>query len=298
MLAANEAVAHRIEKAGWFSLHRIHEKPTAKALLEFEGVARSFGHSLGIEGGAKTFGRSRRGRDGSRRHRETTVAGDIEISSRDFQRLAERISGRPEERVLSYRMLRAMKQARYSEEARGHFALAVGEYTHFTSPIRRYPDLVVHRILKALLLRGEASPYGRDSQAPMPAEALAEIADHTSVTERRAADAERELLDWKRAKFMEDRLGDEFEGLVVAVSEAGLWVELTGLYVEGLVPAESFPRERFFYHENRRALIGARTKTKYGLGDRVRVRVDRIAWDRLRPEFSCLGRISGTSGTV
>jgi ribonuclease R len=178
-------------------------------------------------------------------------------------------------------MLRSFKQARYSEEQLGHFALATDRYCHFTSPIRRYPDLIVHRVLKALL--------DGDSKGPIAEPILAHVADHTSRTERRAADAERSLMDWKKAKFMEERLGDEYEGMVTGVGEHGMWVELRDMFIEGFVSTESFEKDRFHYRENLRALVGVRSKKKYGLGAKVRVRVDRVSWDRMRPEFTCLG---------
>ena len=124
-------------------------------------------------------------------------------------------------------------------------------------------------------------------QPPSLSEAeLAAVADHTSMTERRSAAAERDLLDWKRAKFMEERLGDEFEGLITAAGENGLWVELADLYIEGFVPIDSFGRERFDYRENLRALVGVRSKRRYGIGDRVWLRCDRVRFDRLKAEFS------------
>src|SRR5579872_4876442 len=152
MLAANEAVASHLEQAGIPSIFRIHEQPDPKRVMEFEELATHFGYSLGI--GAlpvKRFDVSTKRREGGRTRREVTLPGDVSISSRNYQKLIARIEGKPEERILSYLMLRSLKQARYSEENRGHFALAASSYTHFTSPIRRYPDLIVHRILSAWL---------------------------------------------------------------------------------------------------------------------------------------------------
>ena len=282
MLAANEAVARKLLEAKQEFLHRIHEKPRGRSVVEFESIARSFGHSLGIDVGRKTFQRSRRHRDGSKSLRSVQVSEDVQVTSQDYQRFIKAIRGLPEERILSYRMLRSLQQARYSEQNKGHFALATDAYLHFTSPIRRYPDLVVHRILAAYVESPEAP------KAPFSTEQLAQLADETSYTERRAADAERELIDWKKSRFMEERLGDEFDGQIVSVTEGGLWVELAEFYVEGLVPVDSFTNDHFHYRENLRALVGARSKMKFGLGDKVRVRVDRIAFDRLRPEFSIL----------
>jgi ribonuclease R len=280
MLAANEAVARRLMGKEYPFLHRVHETPSPKSIVEFEQIARSFGYSLGVEVAPQTFTRSRRRRDGTKQARETRAPRHIDVRSTDYQKLIAKLQGKPEERVLSYRMLRSFKQARYSEEPLGHFALATDEYCHFTSPIRRYPDLIVHRVLGALL----------DGRKPPLSEAeLAQLGDHTSLTERRAAEAERALLDWKKAKFIEERLGDEFAGMVTNVNEYGMWVELEEMFIEGFVPVDSFEGERFHFRENQRALVGARSKTAYGLGKRVRVRVDRVSWDRMRPELTCLG---------
>src|SRR5208283_4306767 len=168
MLAANEAVASHLGATLEASLYRIHEKPDPKRVMEFEEVATHFGYSLGI--GAlpvKKFGITDRHRDGAKRRREIVVADSgMNISSRNYQRLVAKIEGKPEERILSYLMLRSLKQARYSTENVGHFALAAEAYTHFTSPIRRYPDLMVHRLLKD---RGQAERF--------PVSEIAEIAE-------------------------------------------------------------------------------------------------------------------------
>ena len=155
MLAANEAVASYLERRGIPSLYRIHEKPEAKKVMEFEEIAATFGYSLGVElPAAQRFRPSKRDeRDRHTRFIERVETKELEITPRHYQRLTQRLEGKPEERILSYLMLRSLKQARYSEENVGHFALAAETYTHFTSPIRRYPDLIVHRILKAALER-------------------------------------------------------------------------------------------------------------------------------------------------
>jgi ribonuclease R len=253
MLAANESVASHLETAGVPAIFRVHERPDPKRVMEFEDVAATFGYSLGA------------GATPVKRFRETTMALDNPtLSSRNYQKLVAKIAGKPEERILSYLMLRSLKQARYSDQNAGHFALAATSYTHFTSPIRRYPDLMVHRALTANL-------EGRVYEAPMRA-----IADSSSETERRAAEAERELVEWKKVKFMIDRVGEEFAALIISTTRFGFFVELEDLFIEGLVPMETLGAERFNYHENTRKIIGERSRRTYSIGDQVRVRLDRV----------------------
>jgi len=279
MLAANEAVAGHLEAAGIPSIFRIHEKPDPKRVLEFEEIAAHFGYSLGI--GAipvKRFPVSDKRRDGRKVRRDITLAGEaIDLSSRNYQRLITKIAGKPEERILSYLMLRSLKQARYSNDNRGHFALAAQTYTHFTSPIRRYPDLIVHRVLSHYL--DTRQPYLDEVE-------LQRLGDDCSFTERRAAEAERELVESKKVKFMQDRVGEEFDALIISTTKFGFFVELTELFVEGLVPIESLPGDRFQYHENNRQIIGARTRRAFSIGDAVRVRLDRADTIERRLQFA------------
>lgn len=270
MLSANEAVASHLEQAGIASIFRIHEKPDPKRVMEFEEIATHFGYSLGI--GAIPVKRFRtqpmRRRDGKMVRKEIVIADDsIAISSRNYQKLIAQIEGKPEERILSYLMLRALKQARYSAENKGHFALAAASYTHFTSPIRRYPDLIVHRLLEASL-KGT-----RDLLGP---EQLESIAHNCSETERRAADAERELVEWKKARFMESRVGEEFRGLITSTTRFGFFVELENLFVEGLVPIDALPGDRYMFQENTRTIVGQRTRREFHIGDSVNVLLDRV----------------------
>jgi ribonuclease R len=315
MLAANETVASHLERSGVASIYRIHEKPDAKKIYEFETIAASFGYSLGV--GAipvkrMTMRSDKRSHYGSgRKPPMMELPEEVHVTPRMYQKLVQKIAGKPEERVLSYLMLRSLKQARYSEINEGHFALAAPSYTHFTSPIRRYPDLIVHRILRAVLreesLKREIKPPA-ESTGPTPwskrrektaankpktlgpiSEAeLHGIAESSSRSERAAADAERELLEWKKMKFMEDRVGDDFEGLIVSVTKFGFFVELDDLFIEGLVPLTSFQDDQYTFRENTRQIIGNRTKKTYSIGDRVRVIVDRIDRMQRKIQFAVL----------
>lgn len=307
MLAANETVAGHLEQMV-ASIYRIHEKPDPKRIYDFENIAASFGYSLGV--GALPVKRmqmrsDKRARQGTGRQAPLIeLPEDVHVTPRMYQKLVQKIAGKPEERILSFLMLRSLKQARYSEENEGHFALAAASYTHFTSPIRRYPDLIVHRILKGVLrekgaeqdgklvMRSDATspwtkPHQRSAKAhephhdgPIAEEELRDIAESSSRTERAADEAERELLEWKKMKFMEGRIGEDFQGLIVSVTKFGFFVELEELFIEGLVPLNSLDDDHYTFRENTRQIIGARSRKTYSIGDRIRVLVDRI--DRMQ----------------
>jgi ribonuclease R len=325
MLAANECVATWIEDLGVPSLYRIHEKPEPRRVVQFEELAASFGYSLGL--GAlpvkriQTRGDRREAQRRGRNPRTHEVTEDIPVTPKMYQKLASRIEGKPEERILSYLMLRSLKQARYSEINEGHFALAAPTYTHFTSPIRRYPDLIVHRIAKALLRAGvsgrgqvaegrHSSPWTHPNEGlagivvsrkragastpvfagepPIPEPELAQIAEETSQTERRAAEAERELVEWKKVRFMQDRVGEEFAALVLNPAKFGLFVELTDLFVEGLVPIDTLRDDRYTWRENTHEVVGERWGRRFCAGDRVQVILDRILAQERKLQFSIM----------
>jgi ribonuclease R len=323
MLAANECVATFLEDLGVPSLYRIHEKPESRRVVQFEELAASFGYSLGLGPlpvkRIQTRGDRRQAERSGRPVRTHEVAEDIAVTPRMYQKLASRIEGKPEERILSYLMLRSLKQARYSEVNEGHFALAAPTYTHFTSPIRRYPDLIVHRITKALLASGvpghgvmaegrQSSPWthvhegasarghgqgsrpGRggkkfSGQPPIPEAELQQVADETSRTERRAAEAERELVEWKKVRFMRDKVGEQFSALVLNPAKYGLFVELTDLFVEGLVPIDSLPGDYYTWRENTHEIVGSRWGRRFRAGDRVTVLLDRVLADERKLQF-------------
>jgi ribonuclease R len=418
MLTANRVVDGYLLKRAIPALHRVHEKPDARKVLEFEELARAFGYSLGVEdlhrkeitvkhGGnpaAKSAGR-KAGRGSQRSGKGSGARGDsrdhgrdqqmkvslagaeLSITPQHYQRLVKKITGTPEERILSYLMLRSLKQARYAADPLGHFALGFDEYTHFTSPIRRYPDLVIHRILKWALENADAKsdvPVGSRHAAPArhdstsagsarhesahesrrtPIQYLApqslpekipfatdqstehgsrnsdhdsyrysevqlrEIATETSEAERRAAAAERELLDWKTAQFMEQHLGEEYQGLIISVQKFGVFVELAEVFVEGLLPLaalEEAAGTRCIYREFDHSIVALpgsgtmtyadppkdRSKSKrkdqstqtpqkgrgskpqpqraWHLGDPVQVRAHRIDPIRKRVEFALI----------
>jgi len=348
MLAANRAVASYLLSCGIESLHRVHEKPDAKKVIEFEELARAFGYTLGVENLLEQRLPVRHGRapapprpgrsDFLGRGRERPMfailpaSGELKIAAADYQRLLAKLAGKPEERIVSYLMLRSLKRARYAAESLGHFALAFQEYTHFTSPIRRYPDLIVHRVLKwALEHRPENGTPKRPSgktvsggaaarnPGPYSRAALGEIAAESSEAERRAEAAERELMDWKTAQFMENHLGEEYEALIVSVQKYGIFIELTEVFVEGLVPISALEEAagaRCHYrqqdhaivallpssgrrggamgrgrpqHREEKALYRERSKPPqlaWRLGDRVRVRAERVDPLRRKVEFS------------
>lgn len=334
MLAANESVARYLDRRGIVSLHRVHEKPDPKKVLEFEEMAKAFGYSLGVtdlferrvivrHGKSQPPGRRDRAGRGRIRPMEVTMpaAEEIDIRPEHYQRLVEKITGKPEERIVSYLMLRSLRQARYAVEPFGHFALATEEYTHFTSPIRRYPDLIVHRALKWALENPDATGpriapvtkkrAAEEKQAgtetpgigPYRRQELDKIAVESSEAERRSDAAERELMDWKTAQFMESRLGEEFEALVISVQKFGFFVELVDVFVEGLVgidQMEEFTAGRCLYRERDHAIVcepqhHGRSRSRapsvvFRLGDRVRVRAERIDPFRQRVEFALLAR--------
>lgn len=321
MLSANECVATWLRDQGIASIYRIHELPDPKRIVEFEETAAGFGQTLGLgnlpvkrltmKADRRTAQRSSARGRGSQTVQQHEIPERIPVTPQMYQRLVKRISGHPEERILAYLMLRSLKQARYAEQNEGHFALASPCYTHFTSPIRRYPDLIVHRLLRAMLRQG-ANPGGgairsddwqpwrdtgvteqgsgikleRTKTPPIAAEELRDIAAESSQAERRAADAERELIEWKKMKFMADKVGDDFKAIILSVTKYGFFVELDELFIEGLVPIASLVGDYYTFRDTDRVICGARTGHCFRIGERVEVLLDRIDRQQRRLQFA------------
>ena len=263
MLAANEAVAAELTKHGAGALFRIHERPDPQRVEEFSDLVASLGYRV--------------------------PTNFEEIRPEDFQLVLRQIEGKPEEKLVSYLLLRTMRLARYHEENLGHFGLATEMYAHFTSPIRRYPDLVVHRALRALR-------QGRDKEIEArQKEQLPEWGRHLSEMERRATDAERELIEWKKVRFMADKVGETFKGYVTGVQAFGLFVELEEVYVQGLVHVSSMTDDYYRFDEKAHRLLGENTKKVYRLGDQARVQLVRVDLERRQLDFALVDVLERTA---
>lgn len=261
MLAANEAVAGRLSLAAAPTLYRVHEQPDPEKVEELAELVASFGYRL--------------------------PARLEDVRPEDFQRLLREIAGKPEEKLVSSLLLRTMKLARYHEENLGHFGLATSMYAHFTSPIRRYPDLIAHRALRALRRGAEPSAELR--------EALPGMGEHLSGREQRAAEAERELLEWKKVRYMAGRLGERFSGYVTGVQAFGLFVELEEVFVQGLVHVSSMCNDYYLLEEAAHGLRGQNLGKLYRLGDRVEVVLSRVDLERRMLDFSLIDVLEGSA---
>ncbi len=256
MLAANQTVAEHLTQARLPTLYRIHEDPSPEKMTDFVEFIKGFGLNLSLPAARESD-------------------GGLPVPPKALARLIEKVRDTPYERLINHLLLRSLKQARYSEQNLGHFGLASDCYTHFTSPIRRYPDLVVHRLLKDLLKR--------KAIAPLP---LAEIARHTSERERIAMEAERESVQRRKVKFMTERVGEVHSAFITGVAPYGFFVELADLFVEGLVPLSSLSDDYYFYEEREHALIGRKSRRMYRVGDPVEVRVESVDVERMQVNFA------------
>jgi ribonuclease R len=249
MLVANETVAHHLAAHDVPSLFRIHEDPDPLKVEQFQEFVATLGYSL--------------------------AAPPDAVKPRHFQKLVEKMRGTPEEKPIAFLMLRTMQKARYDPGNLGHFGLAADSYAHFTSPIRRYPDLVVHRTLR----ESRHGPMTADRLEELE-EDLPEMARHTSDRERRADDAERELLQWKKVRFMADKVGDEFTGYITGVTAFGLFIELVEHFVEGLVHISTMANDYYRFVDRAHILRGENSGREYRLGDRVTVQVIKVDMER------------------
>ncbi|GKW50379.1 ribonuclease R [Halomonas sp. NCCP-2165] len=268
MLAANVATARFLDKHDLPALYRIHEKPSPERLDKLRLFLNELGLSLG---------------------------GGDDPTPQDYRDLAEAIKGRPDSDVIQTVMLRSMSRAIYSPQNDGHFGLAYPAYAHFTSPIRRYPDLLVHRAIRSVIrgprqtntvLRAEGAKVEPPSKwAPYTFEQMLELGEHCSMTERRADDATRDVEDWLKCEFMSDKLGEVFDGTIASVTQFGIFVRLDEVYVEGLVHVTSLPSDYYHYEAEKHRLKGERSGMSYRLGDGVTVQVARVDLDERKIDF-------------
>ncbi len=247
MLAANVCASDFLKDQGHAALYRVHEGPTPERLTKLRDFLATFGFQLG---------------------------GGDDPQAKDYANLLEKIGNRPDKQLLQTVMLRSLRQAIYSPDNVGHFGLAYESYTHFTSPIRRYPDLLIHRAIKAVLAKTRYEPGNWE-----------EIGLHCSTTERRADEATRDVEAWLKCYYMQDRIGEEFAGSISAVVPFGIFVALDGVFVEGLVHVSELGRDYFHYDEAMHAMVGGRTGKRFRLSDRVKVQLMRVDMEQNKIDF-------------
>lgn len=255
MLAANVCASDLLKEHEHPALYRIHEGPTPEKLEALRTFMKEFGFQVG---------------------------GGDSPHAKDYGKLLARIKGRPDEQLLQTVLLRSMQQAVYSPDNVGHFGLAYESYTHFTSPIRRYPDLLIHRAIKAVL-NGEKYKAGNWHL----------LGQHCSMTERRADEATRDVTNWLKCYYMQDKIGESFEGTVSGVTSFGLFIALDDIYVEGLLHVTELGNDYFNFDKARHAMVGERTGVQYRLGDRLRVKVSRVDLETTRIDFVLDNEVSG-----
>lgn len=267
MLCANVATARFLSKLKIPAIYRVHEGPKEQKLENLRAYLGELGLNLG--GGDKP-------------------------APKDYQELAEWIEDRPDRHLIQTMMLRSMRQAVYSPDNQGHFGLAYPAYTHFTSPIRRYPDLLVHRLIRAAIHSGQDDKaikrpddfvINQDFVCEYSMAQLLELGEHCSMTERRSDDATRDVVAWLKCEYMQEHVGDEYEGVIAAVTGFGVFVELDELFVEGLVHITALPGDYYVFDQAKQRLVGERTRKTFKLGDRLRVKVVRVDLDERKIDF-------------
>jgi ribonuclease R len=264
MLAANEAVAKHLVFVPTVAMYRVHDRPDESRLVDLRAVLEPLGYDI--------------------------PADEAEVTPDVFQAILDQAEGKPEERFVSDLVLRAQRKALYSEECRGHYALAATHYAHFTSPIRRFPDLLVHRALVEWLDRRQPPP---GDEVGWRTRWMKKAAVHCSERERRAESAEREAIAWKKFVYLKGRVGEEFDAWVTAVVGFGLFVTLDELYVDGLVPISSLEDDFYRYDDVGHQLVGAQFGRIYRLGDRMRVKLVRADAERRTLDFRPVGDSAG-----
>lgn len=260
MIAANRVVAAEMSWKEMPFIYRVHEEPDLDRIQQFNEFIHNFGYSLkGVKNG---------------------------IHPRALQKILEQVRGSKEEKIIETVMLRSLKKAVYSEKNIGHFGLGVTHYSHFTSPIRRYPDLTAHRIIKETASKGYLSEQRQEELDNK----LPKIADHCSLQERRAVDAERDSVDLKKIEFMQDKIGEEFEGIISGITGFGIFVELENT-VEGLIHIKNLKDDYYHYDEEKYHLIGERTKKIYRIGDELKIKVDSVNLEERELDFKLIEKI-------
>lgn len=263
MILANVCAARFLGRHRMPTLYRVHQPPDEDKLTELREFLGEFG--LSLKGGSSP-------------------------QPRHFAEVLDKVQGRPDAHLIQTVMLRSLKQAQYSPDNVGHFGLAHEAYAHFTSPIRRYPDLLVHRAIRHVLAGGSAADFAYDRAA------MVTLGEHCSATERRADEATRDAVSWLKCEYMMDKVGDEFEGTIASVTSFGLFIELDQIYVEGLVHVTALGNDYFHFDPVGHRMRGERTGVSYRLGDRVRVRVMRVDLDDRKIDFELVGVSTGDGG--
>lgn len=272
MLAANVCSANFMQELEIPCLYRVHDTPSVERLEKL----RQYLGQLGLE-----------------------LTGGMKPHAKDYQALLKRIEGREDFQLIQTMMLRSMNQAVYQPENLGHFGLAFDAYTHFTSPIRRYPDLIVHRAIRSVIRSGKRTSLVKRVKAapkidpkaiyPYDFKSMLELGEHCSMAERRADEATWDVVAWLKCEYMKDHVGDEYWGTVSSVTNFGLFVQLDDVFVDGLVHVSSLQSDYYQMDEVSHKLIGERTRVSYGLGDRLEVKVVRVALDDRKIDFELAG---------
>ncbi|MDG1750677.1 MAG: VacB/RNase II family 3'-5' exoribonuclease, partial [Thalassotalea sp.] len=265
MILANIATAKFVETHKMPGLFRVHDKPSDDKYNNFVTYLAELGLSLG-----------------------TKREGDEGPTPADYSAILAQVKGRPDQELIQTMLLRSMRQAVYQSDNLGHFGLALESYSHFTSPIRRYPDLVIHRVIKAILEKQENNPANEGCYG-YAEEAMVELGEHCSMTERRADDATRDVADWLKCEFMQDHVGDTFKGVISTVTNFGLFVRLADLHIEGLVHITSLGRDFYHFDDVRMCLTGEKSGNKFHVGDVVEVQVAAVNLDEKKIDLVLSG---------